>query len=130
MSEIHSGGMPNFADDVARKACSHDVMGAGFWPGNRDAPTPNFYAYAYPTPDGYWDASVSTDVAAADLLAGTGLPSSTRDRAAPIGGTPAVSTELGRALRPPGLGTIRGRARRYPLARRSSAGTRRSRRIT
>ena len=59
----HPGGMPNFADDIAREAYSHEVTSAGFWPGNREAPTPIFYAYAYPTPDGYSDASVSPDAA-------------------------------------------------------------------
>ncbi|MDY7102308.1 MAG: DUF5996 family protein [Actinomycetota bacterium] len=55
----HGGGMPNFPDDVAREAYSHEVTSAGFWPGNRDAPTPIFYAYAYPTPDGFADATVA-----------------------------------------------------------------------
>ncbi|MEM8620654.1 MAG: DUF5996 family protein [Actinomycetota bacterium] len=53
----HPGGMPNFADDVAREAYSHEVTSCGFWPGNREAP-PIFYAYAYPTPDGYAEATV------------------------------------------------------------------------
>ena len=30
----------------------------GFWPGNRDAPQPIFYACAYPTPDGYSAATI------------------------------------------------------------------------
>ena len=55
----HGGGLPNFPDDVAREAYSHEVTSAGFWPGNRDAPTPIFYAYAYPTPDGFSDAEVA-----------------------------------------------------------------------
>jgi hypothetical protein len=59
----HPGGMPNFADDVAREAYSHEVSSAGFWPGNRDAPTPIFYAYAYPTPDGFADATVAPEAA-------------------------------------------------------------------
>lgn len=59
----HPGGMPNFADDIAREAYSHEVTSVGFWPGNRETPTPIFYAYAYPTPDGYSDASVSPDTA-------------------------------------------------------------------
>ena len=54
----HPGGLPNFPDDVAREAYSHEVTSAGFWPGNRDAPDPIFYAYAYPTPDGYAAAQV------------------------------------------------------------------------
>ncbi len=54
----HPGGLPNFPDDVAREAYSHEVTSCGFWPGNRDRPTPIFYAYAYPTPDGFADATV------------------------------------------------------------------------
>lgn len=54
----HPGGMPNFPDDVAREAYSHEVTSCGLWPGNRSAPTPIFYAYAYPTPDGFADAKV------------------------------------------------------------------------
>lgn len=57
----HPGGMPNFPDDVAREAYSHEVSSLGFWPGNRDAPTPIFYAYAYPTPEGYAEAVVEPD---------------------------------------------------------------------
>jgi len=65
----HPGGMPNFPDDVAREAYSHEVTSAGFWPGNRDAPTPVFYAYAYPTPEGFAQARVEPADAAwsADL---------------------------------------------------------------
>ena len=59
----HAGGIPNFPDDVAREAYSHEVTSVGFWPGNATAPTPIFYAYAYPTPDGFADAAVSPDAA-------------------------------------------------------------------
>ena len=55
----HPGGMPNFPDDVAREAYSHEVTSVGFWPGSRDAPTPIFYAYAYPTPDGFSESIVA-----------------------------------------------------------------------
>lgn len=54
----HPGGLPNFPDDVAQEAYSHEVTSAGFWPGNRDSPAPIFYAYAYPTPDGFSEAEV------------------------------------------------------------------------
>ena len=54
----HGGGIPNFPDDVAREAYSHEVTSAGFWPGNRVAPAPIFYAYAYPTPEGFAEAAV------------------------------------------------------------------------
>ena len=59
----HPGGMPNFPDDVAQEAYSHEVSSVGFWPGNRDAPDPIFYAYAYPTPDGFSAATVTPDAA-------------------------------------------------------------------
>ena len=49
----HPGGIANFPDDVAREAYSHELTSVGFWPGNRDAPEPIFYAYAYPTLDGF-----------------------------------------------------------------------------
>ncbi len=55
----HPGGIPNFADDVAREAYSHEVTSVGFWPGNAEAPDPIFYAYAYPSPDGFPEAAVS-----------------------------------------------------------------------
>jgi len=55
----HPGGMPNFPDDVAREAYSHEVTSVGFWPGSRVAPTPIFYAYAYPTPDGFSESTVA-----------------------------------------------------------------------
>ena len=34
----HPGGIPNFPDDVAREAYSHEVTSVGFWPGNRALP--------------------------------------------------------------------------------------------
>ncbi len=54
----HPGGIPNFADDVAQEAYSHEVTSIGFWPGNRESPEPIFYSYAYPTPDGFSEASI------------------------------------------------------------------------
>ena len=54
----HPGGVPNFPDDVAQEAYSHEVTSIGFWPGNRESPEPIFYAYAYPTPDGFSTAEV------------------------------------------------------------------------
>ena len=43
---------------MAQEAYSHEVTSVGFWPGNREAPDPIFYSYAYPTPDGFADAKV------------------------------------------------------------------------
>jgi len=54
----HPGGVPNLPDWVVREAYSHEVSGAGFWPGDRRYPAPAFYSYAYPEPDGYRDAAV------------------------------------------------------------------------
>lgn len=54
----HPGGIPHLPDAVAREAYSHEVSSCGFWPGTAEAPDPIFYAYAYPTPDGYKDAAV------------------------------------------------------------------------
>lgn len=59
----HPAGIPHLPDEVAREAYSHEVASCGFWPGNADAPDPIFYAYAYPTPDGFSEASVKPDVA-------------------------------------------------------------------
>jgi hypothetical protein len=55
---VHPGGIPHLSDEVTREAYSHEVSSCGFWVGNRDAPDPMFYAYAYPTPDGFADAGV------------------------------------------------------------------------
>ncbi len=60
----HPGNVTNLPDDVAREAYSHEVTSAGFWPGNRAAPEPTFYAYAYPTPDGYATSTVQPAQAA------------------------------------------------------------------
>jgi hypothetical protein len=54
----HPGGIPNLSDEVTREAYSHEVSSCGFWVGNREAPEPIFYSYAYPIPDGFSDAAV------------------------------------------------------------------------
>jgi hypothetical protein len=66
----HPGGVPNFPDDVAREAYSHEVASLGFWPGNRQWPIPIFYAYAYPTPAEFAHAAVEPE--AASWLEGLG----------------------------------------------------------
>ncbi|XGV94651.1 MAG: DUF5996 family protein [Leptolyngbya sp. BL-A-14] len=50
----HPGGVPGMADWVTREAYSHEVSSCGFWFG-KDAIEALFYAYAYPTPDGFKD---------------------------------------------------------------------------
>jgi hypothetical protein len=54
----HPGGVPNLPDWVAREAYSHEVSSSGFWPGGAAFPMAAFYAYAYPEPPGFRDASV------------------------------------------------------------------------
>jgi hypothetical protein len=65
----HPGGFPNMPDRITREAYSHEVSSAGFWPGGDASPTPIFYSYAYPTPDGFDAAKVLPEAAAwnADL---------------------------------------------------------------
>src|SRR5215217_5694055 len=53
---LHPGGVPALPDEVTREAYSHEVSSAGFWPGGGGADFAAFYAYAYPTPDGFGDA--------------------------------------------------------------------------
>jgi hypothetical protein len=60
---VHPGA-PNIADSVTREAYSHEVSSCGFWPGGPALPEPIFYAYAYPTPDGFADWPVKPAAAA------------------------------------------------------------------
>jgi hypothetical protein len=55
---LHPGGVPALPDAITREAYSHEVSSAGFWPGGGGIDAPTFYAYAYPTPDGFADAGV------------------------------------------------------------------------
>lgn len=59
----HPAGIPNMPDWVAREAYSHEVSSLGFWPGGESFPEPVYYSYAYPSPDGFADASVRPDEA-------------------------------------------------------------------
>ncbi len=59
----HPGGMPNFPLDVAREAYTHEVTSVGLWLGADSAPQPLFYAYAYPTPEGFAEAPVRPEAA-------------------------------------------------------------------
>ncbi len=49
------------ADAITREAYSHEVISAGFWPGNGGFGQPAFYAYAAPSPAGLDKASVKPD---------------------------------------------------------------------
>jgi hypothetical protein len=59
----HSGGIPNCPDYVMEEAYAYEVSSAGFWAGNEAFPEPAFYAYAYPTPDGFANAPVQPEEA-------------------------------------------------------------------
>ncbi|MEM8679726.1 MAG: DUF5996 family protein [Planctomycetota bacterium] len=48
----HPGGFPNMPDWITREAYSHEVASCGFWPGGGEQEA-IFYAYAYPTPEGF-----------------------------------------------------------------------------
>ena len=47
--------LPPDADPVTREAYSHEVMSAGFWPGDPQVRGPHLYAYLAPEPDGLAD---------------------------------------------------------------------------
>ncbi len=59
----HPGGIPNLPDWITREAYSHEVSSAGFWPGGESHPSPLFYSYAYPSPDGFLEATVEPEAA-------------------------------------------------------------------
>lgn len=61
---VHPGGMPNLPDAVTREAYSHEVISAGFWPGGGGFDEAAFYAYAYPTPQGFAGQPVEPSAAA------------------------------------------------------------------
>ena len=58
----HPGGIPNMPDWVTREAYSHEEHSVGFWPGGYGLDA-LFYAYMYPTPDGFADAKVQPQTA-------------------------------------------------------------------
>jgi hypothetical protein len=51
------------ADTITREAYSHEVISAGFWPGNDDVKGPAFYAYAAPEPCGFREQPVQPKAA-------------------------------------------------------------------
>ena len=59
----HPGGIPGLPDWITREAYSHEVYSCGFWPGGENSPNAAFYAYAYPTPDGFSKAAIEPDAA-------------------------------------------------------------------
>ncbi|MBX7541692.1 DUF5996 family protein [Qipengyuania sphaerica] len=60
---LHPGGFPNLPDRVTREAYSHEVASAGFWLGGGGVDEAAFYAYGYPTPDGFGEAAVEPEAA-------------------------------------------------------------------
>ena len=60
---LHPAGIPALPDDVAQEAYDREVSSAGFWPGGGGIDYPAFYAYAYPTPNGFRAARVRPDAA-------------------------------------------------------------------
>ena len=60
----HPGGVPGLPDAVTCEAYSHEEASVGFWPGSDAYPHAAFYAYAYPSPEGYADAMVRPPEAA------------------------------------------------------------------
>jgi Family of unknown function (DUF5996) len=51
------------ADAVTREAYSHEVISAGFWPGNGGYGAAAFYCYAAPVPEGLADAKIQPPAA-------------------------------------------------------------------
>ena len=52
------GSAPNVHIHVMHEAYSHELIAAGFWLGNDDAPEPEFYSYAMPPPAGLANATI------------------------------------------------------------------------
>lgn len=57
----HPGGFPNMPDKVVREAYSDELASFGFFPGNEMFPTPAFYSYAYPEPEGFSDTDLKVE---------------------------------------------------------------------
>ena len=51
------------ADHITREAYSHEVISAGFWPGNAAFPHAAFYAYTAPAPAGLEKVTIRPDAA-------------------------------------------------------------------
>jgi hypothetical protein len=58
------------ADMIQREAYSHEVISAGFWPGNGGYGTAAFYCYAAPVPEGLSEARIRPDDAEWDKALG------------------------------------------------------------
>jgi hypothetical protein len=62
------------ADKVTREAYSHEVISFGFWPGDRNTPTPAFYSYTAPEPDSLTGQSLRPEAAFWGPEGGMALP--------------------------------------------------------
>jgi hypothetical protein len=60
----------NGADAIQREAYSHEVISAGFWPGNGGYGAAAFYCYAAPVPDGLAEAKILPAAAGWDKTLG------------------------------------------------------------
>jgi hypothetical protein len=58
------------ADSIQREAYSHEVISAGFWPGNGGYGTAAFYCYAAPVPAGLSEATIRPEGAGWDKALG------------------------------------------------------------
>ena len=54
----HPGGIPNLPDRITREAYSHEVSSCGFW-GGSGLGHAAYYAYAYPEPPGFAEATLA-----------------------------------------------------------------------
>jgi len=58
------------ADSIQREAYSHEVISAGFWPGNGGYGAAAFYCYAAPVPEGLGEARIRPEAAGWDKALG------------------------------------------------------------
>src|SRR5439155_10457915 len=67
----YAGGTPpNVHVHVMHEAYSHELISAGFWPGNADVPRAEYYAYAMPAIDGVASAKIRPAAARWDASRG------------------------------------------------------------
>ena len=70
-SPPYAGGIPpNTHPHVMHEAYSDELIAAGFWPGNQDAPRAEYYAYAMPALEGLAASRIGPDAAAWDTARG------------------------------------------------------------
>ena len=68
---VYAGGTPpNVNVHVMHEAYSHELISAGFWPGNADVPRAEYYAYAMPAIDGLASATIRPAAAGWDAARG------------------------------------------------------------